>query len=64
MKTSIATINSFIALKAQNGINGFNFYKWLKDAHVFRPDLSFLEFSTKIAYANITEKTCFNVCSF
>lgn len=61
MKTSIALINSSIALKAGNGKNGYNFYEWLKQAkRDFRPDLSLFEIWKQITYAACTETSCFD----
>ena len=55
---AIAIINSLINLKAQNGINGFNLYQWLKRYHSYRMDLSFREFAVKIAASAMTETSC------
>jgi len=61
MKTSIAVINSSINLKVNNGIMGYNFYEWLKQAQKdFRSDLTLTQLWLKISYAACTESSCKN----
>lgn len=56
MKTSIAIINSAICLKSGNGVNGYNFYSWLKDT---KPEnVSLVNWFIKISYAGCTENSC------
>jgi hypothetical protein len=61
---TIATINSSINLKAQANYEGrpnkFNFYLWVKQAHVNRPDLTFIQFYQIICLANCTEVQCYS----
>ena len=59
MKATIALINTSIALKSNNGKNGYNFYEWLRQAQKdFRPDLSLKELYLQITFAACTEKSC------
>ena len=46
---NIMLTNSLINMKSK----GFNLYKWLKEAKQHRPELTFIEFTRRIAYANV-----------
>lgn len=59
MKASIALINTGIELKKNNGLHGYNFYEWLKQAQKdHRPDLSLKELFIKVTFAACTERSC------
>lgn len=60
---TIAIINSSINLKSQANYTGrkekFNFYLWVKQAHINRPDITFIQFYRLICLASCTEKQCY-----
>ena len=56
---SIVLINHAIACKDQNKNPQFNYYKWIREAHKMRPDLTLVQFYSLINLAGSTERSCF-----